>query len=91
MEQKENAIVRVGRWEQVYDQLREAAKQAPASVHRDETLREFLQQLTEYYEGGQWREDYMQDARGLLPPTMKKGVLSKDGVRDLLSLLKEHE
>lgn len=91
MEKKENAIVRVGRWEQVYDRLREAAKQDPASVHQDDTLRELLQQLTEYYEGGQWLEDYRQDARGMLPPTMKRGVLSQDGIYDLLSLLKEHE
>ena len=41
--------------------------------------------LSEYYEGSLWREDFESDEAGLLPPDLKRGVLSEDGVYDLLS------
>lgn len=40
--------------------------------------------LTEYYEGGQWLRDYELDEAGKLPPGLKRGVLSEDGLYDLL-------
>ena len=40
--------------------------------------------LTEYYDGGQWLRDYQADEAGLLPHDLKRGVLSEDGVYNLL-------
>lgn len=52
---------------------------------RDDPSREdLLRELKEYYEGGQWLRDYEMDEAGLLPPDLKRGVLSQDGVYDLL-------
>ncbi|MER2053760.1 MAG: DUF4298 domain-containing protein [Clostridia bacterium] len=45
---------------------------------------EKLQLLNTYYTSGQWREDYEADERGELPPDLKRGVLSQDGLYDLL-------
>jgi hypothetical protein len=45
--------------------------------------------LKEYYEGGQWLEDFRADERGELPPDMKRGVLSEDGLWNLLSEIKK--
>ena len=42
-------------------------------------------ELREYYENGQWRRDYEADERGELPATLKRGVLSQDGLWDLLN------
>ena len=42
-------------------------------------------ELREYYENGQWLRDYEADERGELPATLKRGVLSQDGLWDLLS------
>ena len=39
-----------------------------------------LKELLDYYEGGQWLLDYQADERGELPPELKRGVLSQDGV-----------
>ena len=41
-------------------------------------------ELREYYENGQWLRDYEADERGELPATLKRGVLSQDGIWDLL-------
>ena len=42
-------------------------------------------ELREYYENGQWLRDYEADERGELPVNLKRGVLSQDGLWDLLS------
>ena len=40
--------------------------------------------LLAYYESGQWLQDYEADEQGQLPPTLKRGVLSQDGLWELL-------
>lgn len=47
--------------------------------------REGLAILTEYYEGGKWQYHYHLDELGLLPADLKRGVLSEDGVYNLLT------
>ena len=42
-------------------------------------------ELREYYENGQWLRDYEADERGELPVTLKRGVLSQDGLWNLLN------
>ena len=42
------------------------------------------QALLDYYESGQWLQDYEADERGQLPSTLKRGVLSQDGLWELL-------
>ena len=41
-------------------------------------------ELIAYYESGQWLRDYEADERGELPRDLKRGVLSQDGLWDLL-------
>ena len=41
-------------------------------------------ELVEYYESGQWLADFEADERGELPRDLKRGVLSQDGLWDLL-------
>ena len=43
-----------------------------------------LAQLEAYYTSPDWRSDYELDEAGLLPAYLKRGVLSEDGVYDLL-------
>ena len=65
-------IERVEKYERLFDE---------ALTSRDP---EKLQLLNTYYTSGQWREDYEADERGELPPDLKRGVLSQDGLYDLL-------
>lgn len=51
---------------------------------------EDLQILLTYYEGGQWLADYRLDELGLLPPDLKRGVLSQDGVYNFLFEITEN-
>lgn len=40
--------------------------------------------LSDYYDSGQWLDDYTLDEMGLLPKDLKKGVLSQDCLYNLL-------
>ena len=64
-------IKRIEHMEALYDRARETG--------------EIPFELTDYYIGGQWLSDYMADERGELPPNLKRGVLSQDGLWNLLS------
>ena len=44
-------------------------------------------ELRDYYSGGQWLRDYEADERGELPADLKRGVLSQDGLWNLLEEL----
>ena len=46
-------------------------------------------ELTDYYFGGQWLLDYQADERGELPADLKRGVLSEDGVWNLITELEQ--
>ena len=64
-------IERIQYMEALYDRARETG--------------ELPQELTDYYFGGQWLADYQADERGELPADLKRGVLSEDGVCNLLT------
>ncbi|MBQ7099802.1 MAG: DUF4298 domain-containing protein [Oscillospiraceae bacterium] len=51
--------------------------------------KEMPQELTDYYFGGQWLLDYQSDERGELPKDLKRGVLSEDGVWNLIAELEQ--
>ena len=46
---------------------------------------EDMKKLLEYYDGGLWLHDYELDEQGLLPPELKRGVLSQDAVYNFLT------
>ena len=50
-----------------------------------EAIREDMAILDEYYGSEAWRQDLASDEAGLLPDGLKRGVLSEDGLWNLLS------
>lgn len=81
----EDRIERIQYMESIFDQLQEVVRNDPHGIEED--MKEKLKILMDYYEGGQWLRDYESDERGELPAQLKRGVLSEDGVYDLLSEL----
>ncbi len=63
-----------------------AAREEDPSAPVPEALRADLAALRDYYEGPLWRADYAADEAGLLPKTLRRGVLSQDALYDLLAL-----
>ena len=77
----DEAIERIMLMERCFDALKNADITA---IKADDSLKEQLRLLTQYYQGGQWLHDYELDEKGLLPRDLKRGVLSQDAVFDLL-------
>lgn len=82
-------IRRVQRMELYFEMVKQAFEIDPIYIKNDEHIKSMLNTLKEYYEGGQWLEDFRADERGELPPDMKRGVLSEDGLWNLLSEIKK--
>lgn len=68
----EEILERVRRMEALYDLARETGD------------KHSLAALAEYMDSGLWLADYTYDEQGLLPEDLKRGVLSQDGLCDLL-------
>ena len=79
------AAERIARMEEIFDRLLAAAEKDPGSIRRDTALSAALDTLLDYYENGTWLRDHETDEAGLLPAGLKRGVLSEDGVYDLLT------
>ena len=83
-----DVIARVEQMEVYFDQLQEARRD-PARSLSEPACAQMLKALRAYYEGGQWLRDYELDERGILPQTLKRGVLSQDGVYNLLTAIED--
>lgn len=80
----QEAINRIRRMEACFDRLQNIAAEDFAIFRENITIREMLQTLTQYYESGQWLQDYELDEKGLLPQNLKRGILAQDAVYNFL-------
>lgn len=87
MDEKELSavIVEIQEMERCFDIL---SGKTAEDIRRDPELKRQLERLEKYYVNGRWLEAYTLDEQGRLPKDLKRGVLSQDGVYDLLSALK---
>lgn len=81
-------IRRIEEMEAVYDAARAALLDLEGALEKYLAIAPRLRELEKYYTGGQWLRDYQDDEAGKLPRDLKRGVLSQDGVYDLLHLEK---
>ncbi len=82
------AILRIRRMEQLFDALTAAVQHTPEQL-QTQAMQDAVRALTDYVESGEWLRDYELDEQRLLPPTLKRGVLSQDGLDDLRCALRE--
>lgn len=59
--------------------------QAVLANNINEDRREDYEVLKSYMDSGQWLKDFEADEKGKLPANLKRGVLSEDGLYDLLA------
>ena len=81
-------LSRIRQMEEHLDAAKQAVDDLSAALEGYAAVRAQIQALEDYYHSPQWLEDYDADRAGLLPPDLKRGVLSQDAVYDLL---REHD
>lgn len=80
----ENIIRRIEKMEEHFVLLQQVLKSNPQRLKQDDVIQNCLAELSQYYQKGQWLADYEADEQGKLPQELKRGVLSQDGVYNLL-------
>lgn len=81
MEQME----RIRRMEQLLDQVSVVVTELSGALERYEEVQEAIATLNEYYGSDEWKQDFAADEAGLLPQDLKRGVLSEDGLWNVLA------
>ena len=84
MNGNKDIIARVQQMEQYMDEVSDALKNRPAELNNNSEVRNKVAILTNYMDSGQWLADYEADERGELPADLKRGVLSQDGLYNLI-------
>ena len=78
-------IERITNMESLFDKSEEVVKRLEAALKDFAKLEHDIAKLEAYYTSPQWRKDFEADEAGKLPQDLKRGVLSEDGLYDLLT------
>jgi hypothetical protein len=85
MEQTE----RIKQMELRMERAAKAVMELSAALENYEAIQEDIAALEQYYGSEVWKQDYADDEAGLLPADLKRGVLSEDGIWNLLEDARE--
>ena len=77
-------LERIEHFEKIFDETSAAVNQLEHALENYAAAQEKCSELMEYY-SDEWLKDYEDDEAGKLPKDLKRGVLSQDGVYDLLT------
>ena len=67
------------------EQLLDFVLKARKEQDKQERIQEAIRILSEYYGNDEWKQDFADDEAGRLPKDLKRGVLSEDGIWNVLS------
>ena len=77
-------IERIQQMERCLDCASQAVMRLSAALDEFADTQDALRQLSDYYGSDAWKQDFNDDSKGVLPPDLKRGVLSEDAVWNLL-------
>lgn len=78
-------IQRVIKMERLFCQVLRLKSKHPRTLAEQRAMRQSLAVLASYYSSREWKEDFAADEAGLFPRSLKRGILSEDGLWNLLS------
>lgn len=82
-------IERIKQMELRMERAATAVMELSAALENYEAVQEDIAALKQYYGSEVWKQDFAADEAGLLPADLKRGVLSEDGIWNLLEDAKE--
>ena len=71
--------------ERLFCQVLQLKSKHPRTLAEQRAMRQSLAVLASYYSSREWKEDFAADEAGLFPRSLKRGILSEDGLWNLLS------
>ena len=82
---KMEQIERIKQMELRMERAAKAVIELSAALENYEAVQEDIAELERYYGSEEWKQDFADDEAGILPADLKRGVLSEDGIWNLLS------
>ena len=82
-------IERIKYMEEILNQVTKLFHNIEPLLDEYEQMLPKLKELVQYYESDEWKKDFIADENGILPNDLKRGVLSEDGIYNLLDLHNE--
>ena len=86
---KMEQIERIRQMELRMERAAKAVMELSAALDNYEAVQDDIAALEQYYGSEEWKQDFAADEAGLLPADLKRGVLSEDGIWNLLSDVRE--
>lgn len=78
-------IERIKQMEERLDAVSAAVEQLTAALDKYQQVADSLAELNAYYGSDLWKQDFAADEAGQLPHDLKRGVLSEDGLWNVLA------
>ena len=78
-------IERIKTMEQHLDHASQAVMKLSAALDDYAEVLTSIRELEKYYGSDDWKQDFADDEQGLLPQDLKRGVLSEDGIWNVLT------
>ena len=78
------SVKRIAEMEERFDSLQQSVRALEDALNLSQDFRDNYKALKKYMDSGKWLKDYEVDEKGGLPQDLKRGVLSQDGLYDLL-------
>ena len=82
-------IERITLMEQRMERAAAAVMALSAALDRYEEVQEDISTLEAYYDSDTWKRDFADDEAGKFPSDLRRGVLSEDGIWNLLTDARE--
>ena len=86
---KKEQLQRIRQMERHLDRASAALKRLSSALDIYEEAQADIAALASYYGSDDWKQDFAADEAGLLPKDLKRGVLSEDGIWNLLEAHRE--
>jgi len=77
-------LQRIRKMEQHLVRAASALKRLSSALDKYDETKEDIAVLSAYYASNDWKQDFADDEAGRLPKNLKRGVLSEDGIWNLL-------
>ena len=87
---QELQIERIMHYEAILTEAAAVLRNLDQALAAFRQLQPGVRELEAYYNSPVWRQDFEDDEQGLLPKDLKRGVLSEDGIYDILTANREY-
>lgn len=86
---RKTAAARIEQMETIFDTANGKLNDLETAIAAWKACQDEIRKLEAYYTGADWKKDFALDEAGKLPADLKRGVLSEDGVYNLLERNRE--